>query len=274
MTDETEMAPEPANQPSDERAKPSQLRARLQTSGRRAVGSFVLGHDAGVVRVAEAAGLDFLLLDREHGTVTDELIAQFVDVRRGLNVSLLVRTSIEDIHAFGRWFDHGLDGVIVAGAQSTADVAAIVAAVKYAPLGNRGLNPFVPATNYGNTPPDAYMLAQNQSTLVWVIAENQQLLGELPEICKLPGLDGVFFGPYDLSVDLGVPGQVNHPAVTERIETAIAVLKDGNKFSGIYSKDTVIAETWRAKGANLLTVGFDWSLLRTAWTQAAALRVE
>lgn len=241
-------------------------------SGGVAVGSFILGHDAGVVRVAEAAGLDFLLLDGEHGTISDDLIAKFIDVGLGLHVSIFVRTSIEALHSFGRWFDHGLDGVIVAGAQSAVDVQTIIQSVKFAPLGRRGLNPFVPATNYGNVGSDSYMLEQNQSTHVWVIAENRGLLSELPQICDLDGLDGVFFGPYDLSVDLDVPGQVNHPVVTQRIEDAISVLKAGGLLCGIYSKDATVAETWRDRGVDLLAVGFDWSLLRSSWAKATALK--
>ncbi|MCL6454492.1 MAG: hypothetical protein K6T78_12865 [Alicyclobacillus sp.] len=252
---------------------PTGLRAQLLHHP-PAIGSFVLGHDPGVVRVADEADLDFLLLDAEHGTVTDGQIAEFVDVRRGLDVSILVRAGIEQIHAFGRWLDHGLDGLVVAGAQTQEDVREVVQAVKFPPVGRRGLNPFVPATGYGRVAPPVFMEHQNEHGLLWMIAERRAFLDQLPEICRMDGLDGVFFGPYDLSVDLGIPGQVTHPLVMDQICRAIETLRENGKFAGIYAKSPALATPWRERGVQFLAVGFDWSLLRTAWAEAAVLRGE
>lgn len=240
------------------------LRERMR-EGKVAVGSFGLGHDPAVVRVAEAAGLDFLLLDYEHGTLTDSLCSQFVDVAAGLQVSLFIRCTMSDLPFVARLFDHGLDGILVAGATSVQDVSHIVQTVKFPPLGKRGLNPFVAAAEFGVQHGDDFVHGQNKRSHIWILAENQAMLADLPQISQLPGIDGVFLGPYDLSVDLGVAGDIHHPIVAAKIEEAMTVLRRYQICAGIYAKDKDVAIPWVQKGMSFVVVGFDWSLLQTAW---------
>lgn len=242
------------------------LREQMKT-GKTVVGSFVLGHDPGVVRVAATADLDFLLLDYEHGTPSDELTARFIDVAQASTTALFIRCSLHDLPVIPRLFDHGLDGVLVAGAETLADVQAVVDAAKFPPHGHRGLNPFVPAAGYGAQTADTFMQLQNERTHVWILAESQRLLAQLNAVSQLPGVDGIFLGPYDLSVDLGVAGEIHHPMVLAEIDHAIHTLQQNGLPVGIYAKDTNATLQWMEKGVSFLVVGFDWSLLRTAWSE-------
>lgn len=235
--------------------------------GKPAIGSFVLGHDPSVVRVAAAAQLDFLLLDYEHGTFADTCTSQFIDVAAQTSVSLFIRCTMSDLPTLPRLFDHGLTGALIAGAASMADVARIVQTVKYPPSGTRGLNPFVPAAGYGHQMGTSFMAAQNVQTHIWILAENQTLLRELDQISACKEIDGVFLGPYDLSVDLGVPGDIHHPKVVAEIEQALATLQQNKCNAGIFARDAASALPWANKGMSFIVVGFDWSLLQTAWSQ-------
>lgn len=240
------------------------LRRRL-LSGERAVGSFVLGHDPGVVRAAAAAGLDVLILDHEHGVFSQELTGRFIDVAQSARVSLFVRCAMNDVPSLGRLFDHGLDGAMVAGAHTIDDVRRILDAIKFPPLGRRGLNPFVPAARYGHLAGDAYMQQQNENTSVWILAENRQLFAGLAEICQWPGLDGVFLAPYDLSVDLGHPGEIAHPDVVNAMDAGVQVIRGSHRLAGVYCKDARATHPWIEKGVSFVSVGFDWSLLSATW---------
>ncbi|QSO51829.1 hypothetical protein JZ785_24135 [Alicyclobacillus curvatus] len=235
--------------------------------GQQAIGSFVLGHDPSIVRVAASAGLDFLLIDGEHGLFSDELISQFIDAGKGLDIAIMLRCTTERLGDLPALFDHGLDGVIVAGAQSAVDAQHIISQLKYPPLGHRGLNPFVPTAAYGSANRELFMQAQNDETTIWLLAESQRFLSEMTEVCTIPGLDGVFFGPYDLSVDLGVPAQIHHESVLRTISQARSVILRAGLSAGIFAHDEVSMSTWSTLNLNLLTLGFDWSTLHTTWSR-------
>lgn len=230
------------------------------------IGSFALSHDPSIVGVANSAGLDFLLIDGEHGLFSEELISQFIDAGRGLEISILLRCTTERLGDLPALFDHGLNGVIVAGAKNALDARQIVSHLKYPPVGYRGLNPFVPAAAYGATNRELFMREQNQETTVWLLAENQQLLDEFDDVCAIPGLDGIFFGPYDLSIDLGVPGQVDHESVVQAISLARRVIQSAGLGAGIFASDPLAMAAWSALNFRLLTIGFDWSTLHTTWS--------
>lgn len=234
--------------------------------GQRVIGSFVLGHDPVLVRIAQGSGLDFLLLDAEHGAFSLPLISRFIDAAKGTNLSILVRCTVHQVGDLQALLDHGLDGVIVAGARSAKDVTDIVQHLKYPPLGTRGLNPFVAAASYGATDHDTFMLEQNDKTTIWLLAENKQFLSELREVCRLPGVDGIFFGPYDLSIDLGVPGQVNHKSVLDAIADARNVIGEAGLGAGIFADSPASMEKWEPLNFDFLALGFDWSTLRMTWS--------
>ncbi|AQQ54875.1 HpcH/HpaI aldolase family protein [Planococcus lenghuensis] len=243
--------------------------------GSIAVGSFILGHDPEVVRVAAAAGLDFLIIDIEHGTPTQELVGRFVDTAQNLALRVFVRCSMEDLPFLGSLFDRGLDGAIVAGAETPEDVRNVIRTLKFAPLGTRGLNPFVPGTGYGTLDAATFMKEENTRTSVWIMAEKVNLVKRIDRISQLDGLDGVFFGPYDLSADLGVTGEVNNPAVTELIAGAVQTVTQNGRAAGIFSRDIEAARRWAEQGMSFLAVGFDWPLLMVSWKGiAAAFREE
>jgi len=202
---------------------------RMQ-SGEQIIGSFVLCHDASIVRVASVAGIHVLIIDYEHGLFSSELTSHFIDVAQNSKISVFVRCTMDDLHFLGGLLDRGLDGVIVAGARSAYDAKLIIDKLKFYPDGHRGINPFVPAADYGKVILSDFVRLSNNQTSVWVLAENKNLISELEEICTLPHLDGIFLGPYDLSFDLGYPGKVTHPSVMDSLNSAVRVIQS-NKVS-------------------------------------------
>lgn len=235
------------------------------TQGDKLVGSFILGHDPEVVHVAAAADLDFLMIDIEHGTPTHELMGRFVDAARGLDLQIFVRCSVEDVPFLGGLFDRGLDGAVIAGAETPEDVRNVIRELKFAPLGKRGLNPFVPGTGYGSLDAASFMEQENNRTSIWIMAEKVNLVKQIDQITQLDGLDGVFFGPYDLSADLGMTGDVKNLAVTGLIADAIQTITQNGRAAGIFNRDIETARRWAEQGVSFLAVGFDWSLLMTSW---------
>ncbi|MCL6516078.1 aldolase/citrate lyase family protein [Alicyclobacillus sp.] len=234
----------------------------------RRFGTFLLGHDPTVVRVAAAAGLDFVVLDAEHGTFSADRMAQFINAGAGIDV--FVRCTLEDAMHLAPVFDHGLTGVIVAGSPTPEDIRRVVERVKYPPQGRRGSNPFVGAAGFGRVGGDELAAQSNARTQVWVMAESRAQFEALPEYCNLAGVSGVFLGPYDLSVDLGVAGQMDHPAVLEALCGAIQTVREYHLPVAIFAKDGAAARGWLERGVTWVALSADWGVLAESWRRMRA----
>jgi len=233
------------------------------------VASFVLSRDETLAGVAESAGLHALILDFEHGMHDKNTAAAFINAARGGSVAVFVRCPFGDLHRIGALFDHGLDGVIVTDCRSVEDVRKVIDAVKFAPAGRRGLNPFVQAAGFGGMDATAYTERSNERTSVWIMAENKATLENIEQICLLPGLDGLFFGPYDLSLDCGIPGQTGHPDIMALIDRGFRECERHGVHTGIFARTVADMEPWLRKGVRMAAVGVDLSTLADCWRGVA-----
>ena len=122
--------------------------------------------------------------------------------------------------------DSGAAGVIVPMVNTKADAEQVVSMTKFPPMGKRGVG-LARAQGYG-LDFDDYVKRNNADSLVIVQIEHIDAVNNIEEILSVPGIDGTFIGPYDLSLSLGVPGQLSHPLVTEAKEKVLkAALKHG-----------------------------------------------
>jgi 4-hydroxy-2-oxoheptanedioate aldolase len=103
-----------------------------------------------------------------------------------------------------------------------------------------------------------------------VQAESVTALQNLSAIAAVDGVDGVFFGPADLSATMGYRGQPTHPLVHNTLLDGIATVRAAGKAAGILATDPALAREYLAAGANFVAVGLDTSLLVRAARQLAA----
>ncbi|MCF8567351.1 hypothetical protein LLE49_21760 [Alicyclobacillus tolerans] len=228
-------------------------------------GSFVLSHDPSIVRVAATAGLDFLALDFEHGLFDGPITHDFINAVYGTETELFIRCTMNEVPRLGAYFDSGLNGVIVAGCSSLEDVQKVIDVVKFPPDGKRGLNPFVPGGTFGLVSPTEFVRKANEASSVWVLVESVQLLSDLDVICTLPNLGGIFLGPYDLSVDMGRPGETNSEEVRKTLQSAIDTVLLSGQPVGIFVKDKEDARYWLENGVRFVILGVDQAVLANVW---------
>lgn len=178
------------------------------------------------------SGVDFVMLDAEHGPFTLTSIRDCVVAIRSTAASVVVRTSSVDPVELAQVADLGVDGVLVPHIDSAAAAAAVVRALRFPPAGARGIGEGVLADRYGLD--RDYVDRANAGLAAMVILESRCGVESAAEIAAVPGIDAIFIGSADLSGDLGVPGQCRHPAVLEAVDGATAqVVAAGLKvFSG------------------------------------------
>jgi len=178
------------------------------------------------------AGFDWLVVDMEHSVISLEKAQEIIQVIEAYNVIPLVRLSANDPVQIARLMDAGAYGVIVPRVNTRADAQKAVSAVKYPPLGNRGIG-LARAQKYGQGF-DEYNKEVNEKSTVIVQIEHIDAVNNLGEILSVPGVDGFFIGPYDLSASLGIPGDFTNPKMVDAVDRIHTISKQLDKASGIH----------------------------------------
>ncbi len=228
------------------------VRRRI-ADGHFAMGTFVVElRTPAVARFLEQAQYDFMLIDTEHGYWNPLDIAQHIDAGKRWGVCPLVRVSGPDRGEIMRALDAGAEGVMVPMAKTLADVEKAVEYSKYPPLGQRGAHFARPHTHFA--PPSdlgAYMQQVNEAMLTIVQIETLEAVEQVDEIAAMPGVDVLYLGPGDLSIALGVPGQVDHPLILEAAERIVAACRMHGKIAGSHFVSTSMLEKVYARGMQM-----------------------
>jgi len=239
------------------------LRRRL-AAGDTTVGTFVGTASPLVGEVCAAAGLDWLLLDLEHGAGGEEQVRSLVPAAASYGVPTVVRVESAARIRIGRVLDLGAAGVMLPRLDSAHEVAAALRHLRYPPHGDRGVATYNRACRFGLDPA---ALERGDSQVLGVVQiESAAALDEVDKIAALDGADVLFVGPRDLSHDLGLPGQLTAPrylAALDKVRTAAAA---HGKACGLLVNDGAGAAARIAEGWTFVAIGSDSTLLAAAVT--------
>lgn len=228
-------------------------------AGQPAYGHLVMEfYTSGTAQILANAGLDFVIYDMEHGRCDVSQLSQLAVAARGTGLTVIARPPDLTAAPLGRLLDVGAHGVMVPRVETAQQARDVVAAVKYAPKGRRGVAVGIAHDNYRASGP-GYFAQANQETVVIAILETAAAFENLDAILATPGLDVAWMGHYDLTVSLGIPAQFDHP----RFREAWQALADGCRRHGIaagYMPMTPAQfEDAKASGYNVLGLGSDLS---------------
>ncbi len=243
------------------------LKKRLQ-KGDVVIGPFVIVPSATLVDTLGYAGMDFCILDSEHGPLTMETCMDLVIAAQGAGVAPIIRVGANDERLILRALDLGAEGVQVPQINVKDDAQRVVHSAKYAPIGERGLSVFTRAGNYfkegGSGGGRSHTDRQNDETAVVVHIEGKRGLDNLDEIMTVQGIDVLFLGPYDISQSLGVPGQVRSPKVESALKAAAAKARKQGRAVGSYAKDTEMGKWLLDLGVQYLSINVDATIYMQA----------
>ena len=176
-----------------------------------------------IVEFCGHLGFDFVLIDAEHNLVSPETCQQLVRAAETAGIVPLVRVPRNDQTTILPYLETGVMGVLVPHVRTHADAEKAVRAVKYPPRGNRSAAGSSRPAGYGLTQAAAdYFRVANEQTAVLALIEEAEGFQNLDEIGQVPDLDLLFFGDGDLAMDMGFPGQREHPDVRRVVEDALA----------------------------------------------------
>ena len=203
-------------------------------------------------------GFDWLFIDMEHSTLTLADVQRHLQAIRG-NCNGLVRVPKNDAVLIQQALDAGADGVIIPAVNNADEARQAIESATYPPMGTRSVG-IGRAHGYGLHFAD-YVASATETTAVIIQIEHMRAVENLDEILSVPGIDGVFIGPYDLSGSMNRLGEVGHPDVQAAIQTVkTRCLKKGIPV-GIFTQnpDTISAEI--TSGTRFIAVGTDASFI-------------
>ncbi len=244
------------------------LKKRLQ-SGEVVVGPFVIIPSVPMLDTLGHAGMDFCIIDTEHGPISPESATDLVIAAQGTGVAPIIRVGDNDERLILRSLDIGAEGVQVPQINNFDDAKKVVHAAKYAPMGARGLSVFTRAGDYYASQGEGHTDKQNEETMIVVHIEGQRGLDNLDDIMTVEGIDVLFLGPYDISQSLGLPGDVRNPRVEAALKEAAGKARAHRRAVGSYAKDVEMGKWLIDLGVQYLSINVDATIYMQACEQIA-----
>jgi 4-hydroxy-2-oxoheptanedioate aldolase len=232
------------------------LRDRLR-GGEAVYGGWTTITDALSARLLAAAGLDYVVVDLQHGGATERDLPAITTAIKQAGATPLGRVRFAHPADIGRPLDLGCEGVIVPNVESAEQAAAVAGACRYPPVGYRSAG-------------GSMAFAE---PLCFVMVESPAAVAELGATLAVDGVDGVYVGPRDLSYALGCALDPNDPVLRKELERIWAACAAAGKPVGVHASEGATARLYRENGCQLITVAIDAvAVTRTAASELAVAR--
>jgi len=214
-----------------------------------------------VAEIIAQAGFDWVAVDMEHGTMGWDQALINMQAIEANSCTPLCRLPVNGPVAFKRALDAGAMGVIVPMVNTEEEARNAVGWSKYPPIGKRGVG-ICRAHRYGANF-DEYVKTANDNIAVILQIEHIDAVNNIEAICKVPGVDVVFIGPYDLSGSMGLIGQTRHKDVEQAIDRVVSVARSSGIVPGIHVVEPRPGEIQEKidTGFGFIAVGLDVTVL-------------
>lgn len=246
----------------------NRMKERME-KGLPVIGTFFELGSATAMECIGMTGMDFVIIDTEHGPFDVESTMGFIRAAELRNIEPLVRVKDHTRASVLKMLDVGAMGLIIPNIETVDQVKKLVEYGKYYPVGRRGFAP-TRCGGYGFVEHavenmDEYFSLANNETMIIPQCETKGCLDNIEEIVSIEGVDGIFVGPYDLSISLGIPMQFSNPILVSAIDRILKVCKDAGKFSFIFSGSIDLAKKYLKDGFDAVTYGLDTGILVNAY---------
>jgi 4-hydroxy-2-oxoheptanedioate aldolase len=213
-----------------------------------------------VVKAMKSVGFDWLFIDLEHGALSIETAAQMCLAALDAGISPLVRIPNGEYSLATRLLDNGAVGIVVPHVETAAEASTIVDRLRYPPQGHRGVFSMMPQFDY--RPTAGLTASLNTSNLIAVMLESAKAIDNAEAIAAVPGIDVLLIGTNDMSIDMGVAGELGHAKIVDAYARMIAACRKHAKWpgmGGVYEHE--LMRRYIDMGARFILSGSDLGFL-------------
>jgi 2-keto-3-deoxy-L-rhamnonate aldolase RhmA len=202
------------------------------------------------------SGFDWVLIDLEHGAGTEKDVLAQLQALEATPAGVIVRVESAESQRIHRVLDMGAEGIMCPKVSNPAEARRVVSGLHYPPHGHRGVAKMVRATQFAQNF-DSYYQNARENLLGVVQIETAEVLNHLDEIANLDGVDVLFIGPADLTMELGIFGQVDHPKFKEAVRETVYAAQKAGKATGILFFNPEEYHTYHQMGIRFIACGAD-----------------
>jgi 4-hydroxy-2-oxoheptanedioate aldolase len=245
----------------------TRFRKKLR-EGLSPLGIFLGITDPAVVEILGHTGFDFIVIDTEHVAFDLSDVQHLVRAAQVVGITPIVRVGENNPKLILRVMETGAAGIMVPHVKTPDDAEKAVRAVKYGPRGERSLHGGVRAADYGAVRLGTHLETSNRETIVIVQIEEKEAVELAPVIARVPDVDSLFIGPFDLSASYGVPGKIRDPKVVEAASTVVRASHAAGVYVGHFVIRIEDVEPLRKAGVQYFVYMTDLGLLVTCCRRA------
>ncbi|KAL8869056.1 MAG: hypothetical protein Q9174_004555 [Haloplaca sp. 1 TL-2023] len=226
----------------------NRVQKALRTGSGLTFGAWQMLAGSNISRLIARSGFDWVVVDTEHGNID----------------------GLKQIPPIPRALDAGAHGIIVPWLNSVEDAKSLVSSAKFPPMGQRGFGSPFAMEKFGGVTQTEYLQQANESLLTIAQIETRDALNNVDAIAKVPGIDVLFCGPFDLGNNIGHPilDGTMHEELKEAIAKIQRVAKENQRGSGIYAVSGEQAREYADHGYQMVSVATDATLLPASMQSA------
>lgn len=236
-------------------------------AGRQQIGIWCSIPGSGHAESLAGCGFDWMLIDTEHTAVDLSTVQAMLQAAAPYPTHAAVRPGWNDPVEIKRLLDIGAQTLLIPYVQNAAEAEKAVSAVRYQPLGMRGVAGITRASRFGLV--KDYTARASEEICLLIQVETAEALTQIEAIAEVDGVDGIFIGPADLAASMGHPGDTGHPDVEAAILDAIGRITATGKPAGILSLDPAFLTKSVAAGTTFTAVDVDSAILLRGARQLA-----
>jgi 4-hydroxy-2-oxoheptanedioate aldolase len=243
------------------------LKRRLR-NGETIHGCWLNLGSAMTAEIVGLAGFDWVLIDLEHGVGTEkEALAQMQSLEH-TGAGIVVRVESAELPRIQRILDMGAEGIMCPKINDLAEAKKVVDGLHYPPHGHRGVAKMVRATQFGESF-QRYYETSRDNILGIVQIETKEALNHLDDIANLEGVDVLFIGPADLTMELGIFSEFDHPVFLDAVRRTVSAANKAGKATGILFFNPDEYKKYHEMGIRFIACGSDGSFVASGAKQIA-----
>ena len=240
---------------------------KLLREGGVALGTWITINHPDVVDALSELPLDWLVFDMEHAPLDIPDVQVLMMPLRGTRIAPIVRVPWNDMVVIKRALDIGAEGILVPWVNTREEAEAAVRYATYPPKGLRGVGPRR-AVRYGaKSFLDYYTRFETEERVIIVQVETAKALENLDEILSVKGIDVAYVGPMDLSTNLGIPTQFDHPRFREALERVLKACERHGVTPGIHAFSAEQVRKYIEMGFRFVAIRSDLSMMLSAFRE-------
>ena len=229
------------------------------------IGTWVVVPSINNIDIISSSGVDFVIIDREHGPITFETAQEMAIACDSRNVSPLMRVGDIEKSFIQNALDIGIHGIQIPNIETKEDALKVVNYSKYPPVGDRGFSPFTRAGDYTNLNSKKLLNESNSNTIVVLNVEGKNAIKNIDDILSVKYIDIIFVGLFDLSKELNIPGEIENPIILDALKLITKKCEERGIHVGTIATSINQIDQFIEIGLKYIVYGVDCNIIKTSY---------